>query len=473
MGNEKSSNTGLRAPIVTVLGHVDHGKTTLLDAFRETSVQLKEAGGITQGIGASVLTTKDGSRITFVDTPGHAAFANMRSRGARIADIAILVVAADDGVKPQTKEALSYILEAKIPYIVAATKMDLPSASSLIVKSQLEKESVLFEGGGGDVPLVEISAKTKKGLNELLEMITLIAELNGIKGDKSANLEAVIIETVKDKRGPLASAVVRNGALKIADNIVTETVAAKVRGLFDYLGKSVREVGPGEPVQIMGFSVLPEVGSKVWKKGEKEILPQKLYQRKKIVEVSSGEIPVTIKADNAGALEAIIANIPEGIQVVEFGVGEVNETDVFMAKSSGASHILAFETKAAGSVAKLAETEGVAVESFEIIYKLFERLEELVAQSKDEILGQAKILTSFPFNNNKVAGCKVLAGVIGRNDKLVLTREEEKVGEIKAVSLKREKQNIDRAKAGEEFGILFTPQLDFRVGDVISSVRRK
>ena len=271
----------LRPPIVTVLGHVDHGKTTLLDAIRKTSVVKKEAGGITQSIGASVVTTKAGlpaqvgKKITFIDTPGHAAFSSMRSRGAKVADIAILVVAANDGVKPQTREALKHILEAKIAYIVAITKIDLASAKIESARSGLEKIGVSFEGSGGQVPLVLVSGKTSQGVEELLEMINLVAEVNEVKGDSEGALEAVVIEVSKDRKGPLASVVVRNGTLKVTSEIAAGGETGKGRGIFDDRGKTVKQVLPGYPGQILGFSQLPPVGAKVTALGDKEVVEKK------------------------------------------------------------------------------------------------------------------------------------------------------------------------------------------------------
>jgi translation initiation factor IF-2 len=258
----------LRPPIVSVLGHVDHGKTTLLDYIRKTSVAEKEVGGITQSTGASKVKTKDGKEITFIDTPGHAAFSNMRSRGAKVADIAILVVAADDGVKPQTKEALEYILSSQIPFIVAATKTDLSSSSVDNVRNQLEKEGVSFEGRGGEIPLVVVSGKTGKGVDDLLEVVGLVAELHEIKGNTNDDLQAVVIETGKDKGGPTVTVVVRNGSLKVGDQVIAETTKAKIRGLFDFKGKSVKSCLPGDSCLILGFSELPPVGSRVWEEQE-------------------------------------------------------------------------------------------------------------------------------------------------------------------------------------------------------------
>jgi len=470
--NQFDKTGSLRPPIVVVLGHVDHGKTTLLDYIRRTNIVQKEAGGITQRIGASVGITKEGKKITFIDTPGHAAFANMRSGGTKIADVAILVVAADDGVKPQTKEALEYIFSAQIPYIVAATKIDLPSASIDKVRSDLEKEQVLFEGRGGDVPLLAVSGKTGQGVEELLEMINLVSELHEIKGNPEGVLEGVVIETGKDRRGVIISIVVREGTLRVGDQIVTDTQKAKVRGIFDFNEKPVKIIGPGEPALILGFSEAPSVGSKIWRLNEKTLI-QKVDEKKKLTEIKLGEgqIATILKAKNAGSLEAIIANLPKEIVVLFSGVGDVNESDVFLAKSSKAK-IFAFESKISGSVKKLAETEDIDIETFNIIYKLFERFDELIKKAQIEILGKAEIIASFPYENKRVAGCRVLTGKISKTDDLRLVRDEKELGQIKVLSIKKGKDNIDLVKQGEECGVLFTPQLDFKIDDVIISVRR-
>lgn len=470
--NQFDKTGSLRPPIVVVLGHVDHGKTTLLDYIRRTNIVQKEAGGITQRIGASVGITKEGKKITFIDTPGHAAFANMRSGGTKIADVAILVVAADDGVKPQTKEALEYIFSAQIPFIVAATKIDLPSASIDKVRSDLEKEQVLFEGRGGDVPLLAVSGKTGQGIEELLEMINLVSELHEIKGNPEGVLEGVVIETGKDRRGVIISIVVREGTLRVGDQIVTDAQKAKVRGIFDFNEKPVKIIGPGEPALILGFSEAPSVGSKIWRLNEKTLI-QKVDEKKKLTEIKLGEgqIATILKAKNAGSLEAIIANLPKEIVVLFSGVGDVNESDVFLAKSSKAK-IFAFESKISGSVKKLAETEDIDIETFNIIYKLFERFDELIKKAQIEILGKAEIIASFPYENKRVAGCRVLTGKISKTDDLRLVRDEKELGQIKVLSIKKGKDNIDLVKQGEECGVLFTPQLDFKIGDVIISVRK-
>jgi len=458
-----------RPPIVVVLGHVDHGKTTLLDAIRSTNVASREAGGITQSIGASQVTTKKGKKITFIDTPGHAAFTKMRSRGAKVADIAVLVVASEEGVKPQTKEALQIIKEAKIPYIVAATKIDLASADPDAAKGQLEKEGVSFEGGGGDVPFVALSAKTGKGIEELLETLSLVSEVHGIKADSQGELEAVVLETSKDKRGLLVSVVVRSGTLRVADVISAEGISSKVRGLFSEEG-SVKEVYPSQPALILGFAVLPPVGARVTVSEDSTL--SRVALRQEAPKPQKGQIPIIVKAQNQGALEAVLASVPSFFVVVSSGVGDIYESDVLLAKSSGAPRIFCFESKASPQVTKLAEAEGVYIESFKVIYELLERLNELVKKGEVEILGKAEVLAEFPFNGKRIAGCKVLLGQIQKSDRLLIMRGEKKLGDVRALSLKKQKKEIPLAKAGEEFGVLLEPQLDFSVGDVLVSVAK-
>lgn len=457
-----------RPPIVTVLGHVDHGKTTLLDTIRKSNVAGREAGGVTQSIGASVVTTKEENRITFIDTPGHAAFSAMRSRGAQVADIALLVVGADDGVKPQTKEALSLIKEAKIPFIVVATKIDLPSASVETVYSQLEKEGVLFEGRGGDTPLAEVSAKKNEGIEHLLEMISLLAEVHGIKGSPQDTLEAVVIETSKSKAGPQASVIVRGGKLSVGDTIYAGAAPTKTKALFDSLGKSVKEVLSGEPALILGFTKVPSVGTKITDKPEESETGLASPKNRVAAKLGKDEIPVFLKAGSAGSLEALVASLPPKIVVIGASVGEITFSDILAAKSSNAL-IFVFESKIPADVAKLAEADGVRVERFEIIYELIQRLEEILAKGLKVISGKAEILASFPFNDKKVAGCKVLEGKIGKGDTLTLMRGEKEIGRAKVISMKKQKQEIPTASAGEEFGVILSPQLDFQIGDMLLS----
>jgi translation initiation factor IF-2 len=461
----------LRPPIVALLGHVDHGKTTLLDFIRKTNVVGKEAGGITQTIGASQVITKEGKKITFIDTPGHAAFSKMRARGVKIADIAILVVAADDGVKPQTKEALEYILATKIPFIVVVTKTDLKTASVENAKKELEQEQVVFEKDGGEVPLVAVSAKEGKGIQDLLEMISLISEVIEITGGRGNKFDAIVIETTKSKAGPLANIVVRDGVLKIGDEIISGGFKAKVKGLFDVEGKRKKEVEPGEPVQVLGFSDLPDAGSEVVKLTEHASL--EVNTKKAITRtVGEGKYPILVKAQNAGSLEALTLNLPDGVGLISSAVGDVTESDVFLAKSSNAD-IYVFEAKASSNVQKLAKTEGVLIHTFKIIYELFEKLEEGMEGEKQQITGKAEIVQVFPYNKKKVAGCKVVEGVISRQNSLVLSRGDKELGKVRIVTMRREKDKISQAKQGETCGIIFSPQLEFAIGDMLSSLRKK
>jgi translation initiation factor IF-2 len=350
----KQKISQVRSPIVVVLGHVDHGKTSLLDAIRKTNVTAGEAGGITQSIGASVVETKGGGRITFIDTPGHAAFGKMRSRGAKVADIAILVVAQDDGVQPQTKEALEIIKAANLPYLVAGTKADIAGVNAEALKGQLEKEGVFFEGRGGQIPFLSVSAKNNIGLTELMDMLVLMSEVAELKNDPAGELEGVVIESGKDKMGPVATVVVRNGKLKVGETIFAEENECKVRALFDDKGKSVKEVLPGEPAKVFGFTGIPPVGASVTRKAHQAV--KEAPKAKGVFDLrrlKNDEIPLILKASNAGALEAIIASLPPKIVVVDSGVGDITSSDVINAKT-GNAYVFVFESKIPNDVLHLA-----------------------------------------------------------------------------------------------------------------------
>lgn len=467
--NKKFSQ--VKPPIVVVLGHVDHGKTSLLDAIRKTNVTAGEAGGITQSIGASVVETKNGGKITFIDTPGHAAFGKMRSRGAKVADIAILVVAQDDGVQPQTKEALEIIKTANLPFVVAGTKSDIAGVNAEVLKGQLEKEEVFFEGRGGQVPFLSVSSKTNIGLTELMEMLVLMSEVAELKNDPAGMLEAVVIESGRDKMGNVATIVVRNGSIKVGETIFAEENECKVRALFDDKGKSIKEILPGFPAKVFGFTNVPLVGASITRQSRetvKEVIKAKgVFDLRRL---KDDEIPLILKAENAGSLEAIIASLPQKIIVVDSGVGDITSSDVINAKT-GNAYIFAFESKMPNDIVKLAEAEKVKVERFDIIYELLQRLEEILKSGRVEIVGRAQVLASFPFNNKKVAGCKVLEGRITKGDSLVLTRDGKEIGKGKAVSVKKQKIEVASVGQSEEFGVITEPQLDFAIGDVIVSVR--
>lgn len=470
---EAQTNTNTqRPPIVVVLGHVDHGKTTLLDAIRKSNVAGREAGGITQAIGASVIETKEGKKITFIDTPGHAAFTKMRGRGAKVADIAILVVAQDDGVAPQTKEAIQIIRDSGIPFVVAGTKADVAGVNADALKAQLEQESVFFEGRGGDVPFLSVSARNNTGITELLEMLILMSEVADLKGDPKGNLEAVVIESNKEAMGPVATLVLRNGSIKVGQTIFADDVECKVRGLFDDKGKSIKEVMPGFPAKVIGFSMVPPVGSSVSSESravaKEAVKPKNVFDLRRL---KDDEVPVIIKASNAGALEAIIASLPPKIVVVDSGVGEITTSDILNAKT-GDAYIFSFESKIGAEVKRLADMEKIKIAKFDIIYELLQNIEEILTKGRVEIIGKAEILASFPFNNKKVAGCKVVSGRITRGDNLILMRGEKEMGKAKAVTLKKQKVEVQSVGQSEEFGVIMEPQLDFAVGDMIVSVAK-
>jgi len=467
----KNLSDTLRPPIVAVLGHVDHGKTTLLDKIRSTNIQLREAGGITQSIGASVIKTKEGKDITFIDTPGHAAFSNMRKQGVLACDIAILVVSQDDGVKPQTIEALTFIKEENIPFIIALTKGDLPSADIERALGQLEKEGVSLEGRGGDVPFVPLSARSGQGVEKLTETISLLSEIVEVGKDASGDLKAVVIETSKTKAGLLVSVVIKDGEISVGQVVFSEDLSCKARGLFDYLGRPIKKISAGYPVQIIGFDTLPQVGAIVsskenLKKTDDMLLEKKEYKAK----LNDDEIVVIIKASTSGALEAIVKGVPKSIAVVDSGVGDVSENDVLTAKASKAE-IFIFEVKVPVGVAKLAKTEGVNIFEFKIIYKLFEKMEEIISEGAPKELGKGEIIAEFPFNHKRVAGVRITSGLISKNDKVIIVRNEKEIGTSKVSSIKKGKQDVQSAKASEECGIIMEPQVDFRITDKITSVK--
>lgn len=460
-----------RPPIVAILGHVDHGKTTLLDRIRSSNIAAREAGGITQSIGAWQTKTKEGKKITFIDTPGHEAFQTMRSRGAKVADIAVLVVAADDGVMPQTKESIRHIKDAKTPFLVAITKTDLPTAQPERVKNGLLKEGVLLEGYGGDTPTVEVSGKTGKGIEDLLEMILLLADVNTVEGSPESPLSAPIIEVKLDRRrGVVVHAVVREGTLRVGSEIEAEGLPAKTRGLFDDRGKPVKEVLPGMPVEILGFSKLPPVGAVIRELKEKKEKMGVQSERKRQVSQPTG-LPILLKTDTIGSLEAIENQLAEKVGIIFSGVGDITENDVRKAKATDAI-IIGFDVRLPREVAKAAEEEGVKIHIYKVIYEISQDIEKWIKEkeeSGEKILGRAQILKEFPHGKERIAGCRVLQGKITSAARLRVVRGKEVLGQVRPVSIKKDKEQVDKVEQGEEFGVLFEPPIDFKVGDVIES----
>lgn len=478
------TNLPFRPPIVAVLGHVDHGKTSLLDAIRKIDTASREFGGITQHIGAYQveIETKDGKKqITFIDTPGHETFSKIRSRGVETSDIAILVIAVNDGIQPQTLESIEHIKNAGIPVIVAFTKADLTESSKsnlAAIKGQLAKNGIVVEDQGGKVVSLLVSVKTGQGLKELLEMILLLAQMHNISGDKNAELKAVVIESKIDRlRGMEATVIVRNGTLKVGEHIYTASQQAKVRALINDKSESVREVLPGAPSQVLGFSKTPVVGEVVSSQPVTSEAKEEVstVEEEKIEEDTGPIFKIILKADSNNSLEALTASLPQaGLRIMSASLGDISESDVWFAKTTK-SFLVGFNVKIQSSAQKLAQFEKVRLKTYKVIYQLIEEIKEVIegnARVEEEvILGSAKILAEFPFNNKRIAGVKVTEGRIARGDRVVLKRGEEEVARGSIKTVRRFKEELNKIEVGGEGGILLEPNIDFKLGDVIVSVQ--
>jgi len=469
-------------PVVAVLGHVDHGKTTLLDAIRKTSIAEREHGGITQRIGASSVTiTHEGKprTITFIDTPGHEAFTSMRGHGAVASDIGILVVSASDGVMPQTRESIQVLKQARIPFIVALTKADLETAMPEKVKQQLLQEEILLEGYGGDVSVIEVSAKMNRNIKELLDLILLVQDVHADQykdRNKTGPLKAIVIESKLDqKAGPRATVVIKNGTVRTRDVVFIETIESRVRSLIDTEGEPVQEATVGDAVEILGFTSVPPVGSIVTaeKRASLKTMPAKTDEQKPYSAMKQGvELSVVLVADTLGSLEAIHYALPEGVDIITEKTGEITEADILLAKSTG-SVVVGFNTKIRPNVGKLALTEKVLAKNYTVIYEMLDEIRDVIegrTQARmEQIYGQARILASFPYEKSIVLGVSVQDGRIARGDKVRLRRGEETIGESTITSLRQGKNQTSKVEKGQEAGIILTPALDFAVGDVVIS----
>lgn len=475
-----------RPSIITILGHVDHGKTTLLDFIRSSSVAAKEHGGITQHIGAYQVE-KDNKPITFIDTPGHAAFEKMRSRGAKVADIAVLVVAIDDGIMPQTVEAIKHIQGAKVPMIVAVNKVDLPGINKEVqlqkIKKQLSDHSILVEEYGGDVPIVEVSAKTGLGVKDLLDTILLLSEIHEFKGNPDTSASGVVIEANLDKfKGPIATLLIRNGTLKKGDTIELAGKKSKIRGMFDYKGMALEQAGPSTPVEVLGLEEVPPVGAVTGEEAlqKQSQIPKTLLE--KLREKESSVLNVVVKADKQGSLEAIESALDdfnkeeEHVKIISSGTGDLTEGDVKLASTTRAI-VVGFNVKISSAAQRLAEIEQVLVRQYTVIYELIDEISEVVEEmlkvgAIEEIFGTAQIVAEFPYGKaERIAGCKVLDGVIAKGPRIKVIREEQVIGEAKIKSLKHLKEEVVRLEKGREGGIMFDIPIEFQVGDVIQSFR--
>lgn len=499
----------LRPPIVTVMGHVDHGKTSLLDYIRKARVVEREAGGITQHIGAYQTTIND-KKITFIDTPGHEAFTAMRARGAQVTDIAILVVAADDGVMPQTVEAINHAKAANIPIIVAINKIDRPAAQPDMVKQQLAEHGLLTEDWGGDTICVPISALKGENIDDLLEMVLLVAELEELKANPNRPAEGVIIESKLDKgRGPVATVLIKNGSMNVGDPILAGPVCGRVRAMFDDKGKQVKKATPSMPVEVLGFSDVPNAGDFVQvledEKEARQIAERRRqYIQEKTLNVDSRvsledlyqqiqqgevkELNVIIKADVHGSIEALrdsfqkLGNEEVSVKIIHTGVGAINETDVNLANASNAV-IIGFNVRPDANARRIAEEENVDIRTYRVIYQAIEELKDamsglLAPELKEEVTGRAEVRDTFRIPGvGVVAGLYVTEGIINRNSQVRLLRDGVVIYEGNIASLKRFENDVREVKEGFECGLGIEGYNDIKIGDeleiyIIKKIKR-
>jgi translation initiation factor IF-2 len=504
---DNSTDTEPRSPVVTVMGHVDHGKTSLLDALRHANVVSGEAGGITQHIGAyQVSSPESGKKITFIDTPGHAAFTAMRARGAKVTDIVVLVVAADDGVMPQTVEAINHAKAAKVPMIVAINKIDKPDARPERVRTELLQHEVQVESLGGDVVDVEVSAKNKTNLDKLLEMIALQAELLDLKTNAARPAEGTVIEAKLDRgRGPVASVLVQRGTLRVGDIVVAGAEMGRVRALISDQGETIEEAGPSVPVEVLGFNGPPEAGDRLAvvenEARARQVTSYRAHQKRENAAASisgmrgsleqmmsqlktSGrkDFPLIVKADVQGSLEAILGSLEKlgteevAARILHAGVGGISESDVTLAEGFNAA-IIGFNVRAHKEAAAAAKRNGIEIRYYNIIYDLVDDVKKamsglLAPTLRETMLGNAQVLEVFNISKvGKVAGCRVTDGTVERGANVRLIRDNVVVHEGKLSTLKRFKDEVKEVQAGQECGMAFENYGDMRVGDIIECYR--
>lgn len=464
------------------MGSVDHGKTTLLDYIRKTNVAAKEAGGITQSVGAYEIehsSTGSGQtqHITFIDTPGHEAFSKIKARGAHIADIAILVVAADDGVQPQTKEALKIIKESQTPFIVAINKIDrIPDTTK--VKNELMQTGVLLEGYGGSVSYQALSAKTGEGINDLLDLILLAADVERLDFDPNHHASGIVLESTMDsRRGVIATLIITDGTLKTGDTIATATAQGKVRILENFLGKKVDSLSPSSPAVVIGFETLPKAGDPFHIGGAEEIkpIPKKAMRAVMSKEAKESNVNLILKADVSGSLEAltqVIKAIPtkqgQTLEIIEESVGDITDGDVKLALSTK-SLIIGFRVSATKAAETLARAQNVKIVQSEIIYDLVKVAEEtLLSIGKTMARGKLEILATFGKKAGKqIIGGKVTEGIISNNAALDIERKASVVGKGKIVNLQQSKKDIKSVPVGSECGMIFDTETEIKVGDIL------
>ena len=498
--DEDPNNLVNRPPVVTILGHVDHGKTTLLDAIRHTDVASGESGGITQHIGAYQIEHNK-NKITFLDTPGHAAFTAMRARGAQGADIVILVVAANDGVMPQTREAIAHARAAKVPMIVALNKIDLADANPDFAKQQLADVGLISDEWDGDTIIVPVSAKNKTGIDDLLEAVILVAESFKILANPKGTVIGTVIESEVDKsRGIVATLLVQNGTLRMGDAIAAGTTSGKIKAMFDFTNKQVDSAGPSQPALILGLNGLPKAGD-LFQVCESEREARAIVNARKLKDEEErsekkttgledlfskfqagemAELRLILKADVQGSLEPLTNSLNEidqseiNINILHSEAGNISENDIMLAAASNAV-VLGFNVQVENAAAKLAETEAISIRTYDIIYRLLEDVEKalkgmLAPEEKETTFGKAEVLKTFHISKlGTIAGCKVIEGEVRRNGRVRVLRDEKDLFEGELASLKHEKDNVKEVRSGFECGIRIKGFNDFEVGDIIES----
>lgn len=501
IGDEDPENLQDRPPVVTILGHVDHGKTTLLDAIRETNVAGGEAGGITQHIGAYQITHQD-RKITFLDTPGHAAFTAMRARGAQGADIAILVVAADDGVMPQTREALAHARAARVPILVALNKIDRPNANPDKVLKELADVGLVPDDWDGDTIVVPVSAKERTGIEDVLEAVLLVSDSTEIKANPDGKVLGTVIEAEVDKaRGVVSTMLVQNGTLRVGDVVMTNATCGKVRAMFDFQGRKVEEATPSMPVSMLGLNEVPEAGELFQTAPDERTARAEVSDRQDAADAASPaqpmsldqifeafqagqaqELKLIIKADVQGSLEPIISSLNEmsvgdiKVNVLQSATGNIGENDVMLAAASKAI-VIGFNVDADNAARSVAEKEKVDIRIYNIIYRLTEDVEKalkgmLEPEIKREVIGRAQVLAVFKIPKmGKIAGCRVREGTISRNAKVRVLRGGEELFDGNISSLKHEQEDAREIREGFECGIGLKGFQDFEKGDVLEAYK--
>lgn len=490
--NTQENNVFIRPPVVAIVGHIDHGKTTLLDYIRKSNVAEGETGGITQHLSAFVIKHKDENgilkEIVFIDTPGHSAFTGMREKGLKVADIAILVISAEEGVKEQTKEAIKQIKDSNTPFIVAFTKIDRSNANIEKAKMDLAEQEILVEGFGGNIPFVLVSGKTGEGINQLLEIILLVAEMENFTANKNTGAEGIIIESHQDpKRGISATLIVKDGILKKGDFVAIQGSFVGTRIMEDFNGKNINEVLPSHPVLLVGWDSVPQTGEFFKTFNLKKEAEE--FSKTKISKINSNEknkegifyIPIIIKADTLGTLEAIIKELNKMedekifFKIITSGVGQITEADIKLATTDKDSVIVCFREKIAKGAQDIALAQNISIHSFDIIYKLTEFLEKLKEERRPRELifeesGKTKILKIFKKSKEKqVVGGKVIEGILGLG-KVKIIRRENVIGEANVLGLEQAKTKAKEVTEGYECGIMIATKLELVPGDIISSL---